>query len=132
MPILGSPTTSVVTVGVTATSSTYTPTLTNVANVAASTAYECQYLRVGSMVHVTGKVDVDPTTTATLTQVGISLPVASNLGAAEDLAGVGWFPGIGQGAALLGDATNNRAELNYICGDVTNQSAYFSFSYAVI
>lgn len=118
--------------GVIALSGTYTPTLTNVANVAASTAYECQYLRVANMVHVTGKVDVDPTTTATLTQLGISLPVASNLGAAEDLAGAGWFPGIGQGAALLGDATNNRAELNYICGDVTNQSAYFSFSYAVI
>lgn len=118
--------------GVIALSGTYTPTLTNVANVAASTAYQCQYLRVANVVTVSGKVDVDPTTTATVTQLGISLPVTSNLVAAKDLAGTAWFPGIGQGAALLGDATNNRAELNYICGDVTNQSTHFTFSYEVI
>src|SRR5439155_66361 len=42
-------------------SGTYTPTLTNSVNVAASTAYTCQYLRVGSVVTVSGQMDIDPT-----------------------------------------------------------------------
>jgi hypothetical protein len=111
----------------------YTPTLTNVANLDASTAYECQYLRVGSVVHVSGRVDIDPTTAATLTQLGITLPVASNLGADEDCAGAAFASGIAaQGAAIRGDATNDRAELAYIAVDVTNQPMYFTFSYQVI
>lgn len=112
---------------------TYTPTLTNVANLDASTAYECQYIRVGNTVTVSGKVDIDPTTTSTSTQLGISLPISSNLGAQEDCAGTAFASAIaGQGAAILGDATNNRAQLQYIAVDVTNQPMYFTFTYQVI
>lgn len=111
----------------------YTPTLTNVANLDASTVYECQYMRVGNTVTVSGRVDIDPTLAATSTQLGISLPVASNLGATEDCAGVAFASGIaGQGAAILGDAANNRAQLQYISGDITNQAMYFTFAYQVI
>lgn len=114
-------------------SGVYTPTLTGVANVAASTAYECQYMQVGSTVTVSGRVDVDPTLTATSTELGVSLPVASNLGAAEDCAGVAFASGIAaQGAAIRGDAANNRAEMVWIAADVTNQPMYFVFSYQVI
>lgn len=114
-------------------SGVYTPGLTNVANLAASTAYECQWMRVGNTVTVTGKVDIDPTLTATVTQLGIALPVASNIGAVEDCAGVAAASGIAfQCAAIIGDAANNRAQLEYISGDVTNQPMYFSFSYQVI
>lgn len=112
---------------------TYTPTLTNVANLAASTAYSCQYMRVGNTVTVSGKVDIDPTVTATLTRLGISLPIASNLGAQEQCAGTAVASGIAsQSAAILGDATNDRAQLEYISTDITNQSMYFTFTYRVI
>lgn len=112
---------------------TYTPTLTGVANVAASTAYECQYMRVGNTVTVSGKLDIDPTLTATSTQLGISLPVASNFGAAEDCGGVAFAPAIAaMGGAILGDATNDRAQLEFIASDVNNNSMYFVFTYAVI
>lgn len=115
------------------TSGTYTPTLTGVANVDASTAYQCQYSRVNNLVTVTGRVDVDPTLAATSTQLGISLPIASNLGAAEDCAGVAFASGIaGQGAAILGDTANDRAQMQWVAGDVTNQAMYFTFSYEVI
>ncbi len=114
-------------------SGVYTPTLTGVANVAASTAYECQYMRVGNTVTVSGKFDIDPTLTTTATQLGISLPIASNFGAVEDCAGTAFASGIaGLGAALLADATNNRAEVNYISTDITNQSMYFTFTYQII
>ena len=117
------------------TAGVYTPTLFIVANIDAmgTTAYECQYLRVGATVTVSGRADVNPTAPAAATQVGISLPVASNIGAAEDVGGVAFASGIaGQGAAIIGDATNNRAEMNWISGDVTNQPMYFIFQYQVI
>ena len=115
------------------TSGVYTPTLTNVANLDGSTAYECQYLQVGPTVFVSGRVDVDPTAPAAATQLGISLPIASNIGATEDCAGSAAASGIaGQSAAVLGDAANNRAEMNWIAGDVTNQPMYFTFGYQVL
>lgn len=114
-------------------SGVYTPTLTNVANLAASTAYQCQYTEIGSVVIVSGKVDVDPTAPAALTQLGMSLPIASNIGAAEDCGGTAFASGIaGQGAAILGDAANNRAEMDWVAADVTNQPMFFIFSYRII
>lgn len=112
---------------------TYTPTMTNVANLDASTAYVCQYLRVGNVVTVSGRVDIDPTAPATSTQLGISLPIASNFGAAEDCAGVAFASGVAwQGAAIRADAANDRAEMIFVAGDLTNQPMYFHFSYEVI
>lgn len=111
---------------------TYTPTLFSVTNVAANTAYVCNYLRVGNSVTVSGKVDIDPTSTG-VTQLGISLPIASLLTAAEQCAGVAAASGIaGMSAAILGDATNDRAELQYIAVDVTNKAMYFTFTYTLL
>lgn len=111
---------------------TYTPTLFNTTNLAASTAYLCQYLRVGASVVVSGRVDVDPTAGGSCV-LGISLPIASNLGAANDCAGAAASSGIaGQSAAVLGDAANDRATMQWIAVDVTNQPMYFSFMYRII
>lgn len=114
------------------TAGTYTPTLTNVTNLAASTAYQCQFMRIGNTVTVSGRVDVDPTAIGA-TALGISLPIASNFGATEDCAGTAFASGIaGQGAAIRGDAANNRAEMAWVTGDITNQPMYFTFTYQVI
>lgn len=114
-------------------SGTYTPTLTNVANLSASTAYSCQWLRVGDSVTVSGRVDIDPTLAATSTQLGISLPVASALANANEVGGTAFATSVaGQGAAVLADATNDRAQMQYVSGDVTNQAMYFQFTYRVI
>jgi hypothetical protein len=114
-------------------SGTYTPTLTNVSNLAASTAYQAQWLRVGNVVTVAGKVDVDPTAATTQTRLGISLPVASDFVAEEDCGGVAFAHVIaGQGAAIRADATNNRADMTWLSGDTTNQPMSFTFTYEVI
>lgn len=111
---------------------TYTPTLTNDTNLDASTAYQCQYLRVGSKVIVSGKADVDPTAAGS-TVLRISLPVASNLGALEDCAGVGFAPGVaGQGAGIEADITNDAARMRWIAVDITNRAMMFLFFYDVI
>jgi hypothetical protein len=115
------------------TSGTYLPALTNVANLAASTAFTCQFLRVGAVVTVSGRVDVDPTAGATLTTLGISLPIASAFANAFECAGSGVSPAFaGQCAAVLGDVANGRASLQWTSADVTNQPLFFSFTYRVL
>lgn len=113
-------------------SNTYTPTLTNVTNVAASTAFDAQYMRIGKIVTVSGKVTVDPTA-AGATELGISLPIASNLANEEDCAGVAFSPGVaGQGAAVLADTTNDRAAMKWVAVDITSQTMAFTFTYQIL
>lgn len=114
-------------------SGVYTPTLTNVANLDGSTAFECQWLRVGNTVTVSGRVNADPTTAGVSTQLGISLPVASNLGASEDCAGVAASAGVAsESAGILGDVANDRAQMQWITTDTGNHSMFFHFTYQVI
>lgn len=113
---------------------TYTPTLTNVANVDASTAYVCQYLRVGARVMVSGRIDVDPTAATTTTRVGISLPIPSNFSSAtgEQCAGTAVAPAVVQAGSIAADATNDRADLQFISADAANHGMFFSFLYQVL
>lgn len=112
-------------------SGTYVPTLSNITNLDGSTAFECQMMRLGTIVHVSGRLSANPTAAGAV-QLGISLPVASNFGALEDCAGTGYAPAISEGAAIVGDAANNRAEMQWIAVDTTDQVRYFHFMYAVI
>lgn len=122
-------------------SGTYTPTLTNGANVAASTARVCHWIRVGNVVHVSGSFDVDATAAAgTATVLSLSLPIASDLAAVTDLGGVaassllagGTTATAGLVAPIQGDATNNRATAYWNSGDTNNVIASFTFSYVVL
>lgn len=55
-------------------SGTYTPTLTNGTNVAASSTGVMAYTRVGNVVSVSGQIMIDPTVAATVTELTMSLP----------------------------------------------------------
>lgn len=117
------------------TSGTYTPTLTHVSNVSASAALPnaAIWTRNGDVVTVDGKIDVDPIA-ATATEVGISLPVPSQLAAFIGLTGTAVIQG-GSGF-FLGrideDSTNDRAVL-YFTSPITSLAlAYYHFSYKVI
>lgn len=115
------------------TSGTYLPTSTLVANLDTGTLSQCQYMRVGKVVTVSGRADLDPTAPAATTQFGISLPIASNFGATSDCAGTAFASGIAaQGAAIRADATNDRAEMIWKSSDITNQPMYFTFTYEII
>ena len=112
---------------------TYTPTLTNGANITGSTAYAAQYLRVGNVVTVSGKVDMQATTGGLETHLGISLPIASDFAAAEQLAGTACVDAIAsQPGAVKADATNNRADLVFVALDTSNRGWFFTFTYQVI
>lgn len=118
-------------------SGTYTPTLTNVSNVAASTAFPCQWLRVGNVVTVSGIVQIDPTSASTLVALGVSLPIASNFTNIEDCAGTTTRDSTGNNPKIPGfvsaDVTNDRAQFNYVPDtDATNLTVYFHFTYEVL
>lgn len=113
-------------------SGTYSPTFTNVANVGAYTGYNAQFMRQGSVVTVSGKVNIDPTA-AGATALGISLPVASNFATEEQCSGVAaseFFAG--ESAAIFADTANNRATLQFVAVDISNKSYRYTFTYSII
>ena len=115
-------------------SGTYTPTRSDETNLDANvTPTQAQYLRVGSVVTVSGGFKADPTTTVTATRFDLTLPIASNLGAVEDLAGVA-FCGViaGQGAEIRGVPASDKARVMWIAGDVTSQDWSYTFTYRII
>lgn len=111
---------------------TYTPTITAVTNVSATTARLCTYMRVGNTVTVSGQLDIDPTATG-ITVVGISLPIASNFTTVYQLGGAGHAPTVaGHGASIMADTTNDRAQLSYVDSVGSNGTMTFTFTYQVV
>lgn len=114
---------------------TDSPTLTNVTNVTSSTlsGTTFKYTRVGNIVTVFGRVGVTPTTsTSTFTELGISLPVPSNL-IAGSLWGVGSTDSDGSKLwTLTADPTNDRASLTFVSTSAGATSIFVSFSYEVL
>lgn len=111
---------------------TYSPSLTNTTNVAASTAYTCQWMRVGNVVTVSGMFDVDPTAAAG-TILEISLPVASNFGSLADCGGTAVATAVASEAAgIRASAANNRALVEWVTVSTANHNMAFTFTYVVI
>jgi hypothetical protein len=112
-------------------SGAYTPTLFNTTNVAASTPYECRYLRVGNIVVVSGFVDID-VTAAAATTLGMSLPIPSNLSASSDVAGTGASNAVANlSLGIAGSAANDRALFLFVATSLTNNTYTFQFSYTI-
>lgn len=115
-------------------SGTYTPVLTNVANVAASTMRATQWIRIGNVVHVAGLMDIDPTAVA-VTSFRITLPIASNLASAFQLGGVGaYFAAAAPDCVTIyGDTVNDAAIFAFSAvGGAANSQLSFSLSYLVV
>jgi hypothetical protein len=117
-------------------SGTYTPTLTNSTNVASSTASELQYMRVGSVVTVSGLVVITPTAASDAnTVLRMSLPISSNLANTTNLSGTGVISsaaGRGVAAAIYADSTNDLAEFNFLSPSTSGLSTRFTFTYRII
>lgn len=114
------------------TAGTYTPGIVPISNITGYTAYPCQWQRVGNVVSVSGKVDLEPASAAG-TILGLALPVASNLSATEQLAGTANTPAAaGMAAAIYADTTDDTAWLRFVATDTANRSWFFTFMYQVI
>lgn len=113
---------------------TYTPTLTNTTNVASSTARQCQYMRVGSVVTVSGIVDIDITTTLAATELQMTLPIASNFTLSQNVGGTANDASGDQTSniRIIADATSDKARFTWIGQVVVTALTYaFTFTYLI-
>jgi hypothetical protein len=117
-------------------SGTYTPNLTNITNVAASSTGTCQYMRVGNVVTVSGQIAIDPTTASANTVVRMTLPIASDFSGSSRYCG-GTAASVSSGtygqslAIFAHESATGQAEF---VGDptvATSQSYAFSFTYRI-
>lgn len=115
-------------------SSTYTPTITAISNIDATTAFSCTYTRVGSMVTVIGQIDADATAAgSTTTRVRLSLPVSSNFANPNEAGGSGNRPGSNPGdVGAYADSTNDEVILHWLSTGTGNQTITFMFGYRII
>lgn len=113
-------------------SGTYTPTFNGVTNLSViNPTQTARYTRVGTIVNVQGAISISPLGAGS-TQFSISLPINSNLGAAQDLTG------IMTATSALGTAGIISADTASDLGLVTFTALggagtiYFDFSYSII
>lgn len=111
-------------------SGTYTPTLTNSTNISSSTAAETHYARVGNVVTVGGRFTATATAAGTCA-MGMSLPIASNFAATENLGGTAVGSQIWTAYARA-DSTNDRAVFVWSATNTTATDFFFTISYRII
>lgn len=112
----------------------YVPTVTGIANVGSVSISDANYEQQGDVVTVFGHMTIDATTTATATSWSMTLPVASNLSIARDLAGMA----VGQvGGSLLevfaiyGSAASDFAVFEGLVQTAASHVIPFMFKYKV-
>jgi hypothetical protein len=111
----------------------YTPTLTNVTNLAASTSASAFYIRIGSIVFVTGAIAVDPTTSAgTATTLRMSLPIASGFASTAQLRGVMTGASNAETGVFTANIANANAQLDFQAQQAVNHFVDFSFAYVLV
>lgn len=113
----------------------YTPTLDNASNISASTAYPFQYTRVGNVVSVFGRVEIDATAAAT-TLLHLTIPITSNLGGDGDAVGhaTSWRTGSAgiESAVVFADGSIDKVKLLFAAVDVEARDWFVTFAYKVV
>lgn len=121
---------------VTTASGTYTPTATTILNVDSITAAAdcCQYMRVGSVVTVSGRVTIDATASGTYLEASLTLPVASGLTAASQCAGTmaAVATSTTNAGAVYGGTTDDVAILRIVPQSTAATVYHFTFTYLIV
>lgn len=115
-------------------SGTYTPTRSAESNLDANvTMTEAQYMRVGNTVTVSGRFTADATAGG-LASFELTLPIASDIGAVEDVAGVATSVSATthEGGEVLGVVANDTAKIEWIAVDTASRDWVYTFSYQII
>lgn len=114
-------------------SGTYTPTLTNGANVDATTAYPAVFSRVGNVVTVSGQLDIDTTAAGfAVTTVELSLPFASAFAAATDASGLVFCQSAFEGGTVFSYAPNDTAVITFSSQFTVNRPFTYQFQYIIL
>jgi hypothetical protein len=121
-------------------SGTYTPTLTAVSNISSATGRVSQWMRIGNVVTVSGVMDLGWTSANTLSEVGISLPIASTFTNKSNLAGLAQMNPNAAGQSkeawsVYADTTNARATMKTdgaVLPAVSPKDFNFQFTYVIL
>tara|TARA_Y100000310_G_C20701853_1_gene830735 strand:+ start:6980 stop:7555 length:576 start_codon:yes stop_codon:yes gene_type:complete len=119
------------------TSGTYTPTYTGVTNVDTIVADgDAYFMRIGSIVHVAGRMTLNSTSSGTTTELNISLPIASNFTTDNELSGTTTGDLGGSGADFQGFFEGDSASDDAKCVMTDSSGATnawpWSFTYRII
>jgi len=116
----------------------YVPSLTNTTNVSSSSIpYDgnFQWIKVGSVVTVSGILNVTPTTSGLNTQLDIDLPVGTSIAAYGEegrLAGLGVMLLTLTSLAVKIYGVSNKARLEFLASDTSANDVAVSFTYRVV
>lgn len=112
---------------------TYSPTLTDVTNTGSSSTFTCQWLRVGDVVTVSGRLQTAAASGGVASQLDVSLPIASNFTDGGGLGGAGTsFSSTGNvPVVIFTETTNDRARFLFRPLAAESQAIGFSFTYHV-
>lgn len=116
-------------------SGSYSPTVTDISNIASSSASEHRYYQHGNMVTAFGRVTIDPTAADTTTSIELSLPVASDFSAVDEGSGVCSAFGtiFGYTGGMISVAANDRIRLTFISDSAAGSQIFQCiWSYEVI
>jgi hypothetical protein len=98
----------------------------------ASTAYVCQWIRVGNVVTVSGKFGVDPASNSIATELGMSLPIASNFAAEENAGGIALSEDNIGDYRITADTTNDRVKIISFPTSNASHNLSFTFTYLIL
>lgn len=117
-------------------SGNYTPVVNSWSNLDSFRVKECQYIRVGSVVTVSGMIEFYPTVNGTIT-AGISLPMATGTNYAEKIAGTcasvelpSSYPDVGS-VSNEGSYTYNALIKCTNTGGASIKHVMFTFTYTI-
>lgn len=111
-------------------SGTWIPELTNTTNVAASVTNSCQYMRAGSVVTVSGYVQVRPSAVGAV-QLDVSLPVPSDFTGFSQASGLARTDSGDISGVVNANASLNTISLILAATGTTNRNIAFQATYRV-
>ena len=111
--------------------------MTNTTNISASSgSSNTNYIRIGTQVIVAGRVSIDAITAGSQVVLGMSLPIASNIGVTDDVIGVAMADSATDATfrplAVIGDVSNNRATVQGVTNQTGNTGFSIIFMYTII
>lgn len=111
---------------------TYTPTGTNILNVAASTMYQAQFARNGNTVTVSGLVEIDPAVIGA-TRLGLSIPFMSNFTNSIQAGGSANSTATeDENYVIYADAVNDRIVIDGQAKSTANHAIWYQYTYQVL
>lgn len=115
----------------TITSGIYLPTAANVSNTSAITIDTAQFMRVGNVVTVSGRIAFTNTLNSP-SQISITLPVATVVSSVRNVAGVGNENTAMKSAIIRGRTGTNDALLEVDGLNSSTYTIYYTYTYRIL